>query len=114
MLSFLLLGVILVICLLAFIACIANKETANFCSAFGCIGGITLVLALFNVLDMFELKLRVAQATSEGEAKVQALRQEAVKLGLANFKATQDGKEVMFIWVNTNPIEKPLTSPKAE
>jgi len=106
-----LLGLISVICLLGIIACANEKALSGLIASYLCIAVLAVVVSIFTYLDTLTAKLEVYQATSVGEAKVLAIRQEAVKLGLATFKATPEGK-VVFEWVNTNPTEKPLTSPK--
>ena len=110
--TYVFLGFIFLICILSFIAASNNKESHGLVPSFICVGILSVVLALFTFLDTITNNLLLAQANAVGEAKVLAIRQEAVKLGLATFKATPDGKEVIFVWVCTNPVEKPLTNPK--
>lgn len=92
---------ILIICLSAGFGEKLEKNF-NHSITYGIIGVLTIILGVCIIMDNGLYKLSVSLATVEGNAKVQALKEEAVKNNVATFKATPTGN-VVFEWVKTNP-----------
>ena len=111
MTNLLLLGLIVLICIISCIAASNNKESQGLMPSFIFIGVLSLILISFTAIDVLTNNILLAQAKANGETKVQAIQQEAVKLGLATFTTTPNGKEIIFQWVSKNPVEKPISTP---